>query len=163
MRFYQIACFLFGAFTVRGASPTGDPSLVEATQLIENQPQPGSLRSTLLASGSQPVLGPSGVFTGASVDGRIMMTAAFSSISVDLVFNIDGTVYISGAGIPYTMNRLRVELIEGPALRGLFNQVGSGLVSSSLSIKYNPTVDELSFSFLNLFHITGTKVASIPS
>ena len=123
-----------------------------------------SLRCPLCPSERQsnPVIPPiapkntlSGTFSGMTLEGRLRMTATFSSISVDLVFNLDGRDCYSGKGIPYTMDGLSVKLIDGPSRRRLLDQYVLG--SEFLSMKYDPSADEISCSHRHLL-ITATRV-----
>ena len=100
---------------------------------------------------------PSGTFSGTALDGRIIFTATFSSISVDLAIKEDGRVFFGGKGFPYTMDGLSVKLADGPALRGIRDPVGPGMVLDSISMIYDPSADGISFSLQEL-HIPATRV-----
>ena len=100
---------------------------------------------------------PSGTFSGTGLDGRIIFTATFSSNSVDLTIKENGRVFFSGKGFPYTMDGLSVVLADGPALGGIRDPVGPGMVLGYISMMYDPSADGISFSLQDLL-ITATRV-----
>ena len=127
-------------------APTSLPAETEPVVAVE----------TVAPTSPPAPIQPSGAYRGSAMSGLLIMTATFSSSAVDIVFTFSGTD-VSGAGIPYVMNGLNVELVEGPVLRGLLDQVNPNLNSNAITIRYNPDSDEVSGSFMRM-NITGTRI-----
>ena len=85
---------------------------------------------------------PNGAYRG-SAEG-LMMTATFSGSNVDIAFNFSGRE-VSGVGIPYLFNGRRVDLEEGPVLRGLMDDMLEDV--GEFGVWYTPTLDRVSASF----------------